>query len=97
MHHVERTGRWKHFGSPRFDEGRDGPVGDGHGVRDAETALDPVDVVAKESVKRFQCDATIFVGQNLLKILLSFTHVTKLFEIGDDFLILISAIELFHL
>ena len=53
MHHVERTRRWKHFGSPGFDEGRDGAVGDGHGVGDAETALDPVDVIAKESVKRF--------------------------------------------
>jgi hypothetical protein len=62
MHHVKRTWGWKHFRSPRFDESRDGPVGDGHGVRDAEAALDPVDVVAKESVKRLQSDSAILIG-----------------------------------
>jgi hypothetical protein len=34
-------------------------------VRQAEAALDPVDVVAEEAVQRFKSDATAFVGQYL--------------------------------
>ena len=34
-------------------------------MRQAEAALDPVDVVAEETVQRFKSDATAFVGQDL--------------------------------
>ena len=34
-------------------------------MRQAEAALDPVDVVAEEAVQRCKSDATAFVGQDL--------------------------------
>ncbi len=65
VHHIERAWRRKHFWSPGLNERRNAAVGHRHGVRQAEAALDPIDVVAEEAVQRFKSDATAFVGQDL--------------------------------